>query len=71
MTNFAHVPVLLRETIEGLAVQPGARYIDGTLGGGGHTAALLAAGAGQVLGIDRDPAALEAARQQLDPGRVT
>jgi 16S rRNA (cytosine1402-N4)-methyltransferase len=46
-------------------VRPGGRYIDGTLGGAGHTAALLAAGAEQILGIDQDPAALEAARGRL------
>ena len=73
MTNFTHTPVLLAEAIEGLAVRPGASYIDGTLGGGGHTSALLAAGAGHVLGIDRDPAALEAtrARFQGEQARLT
>ena len=65
MTGFAHTPVLRDQAIEGLAVRPGASYIDGTLGGGGHTRALLAAGAGHVLAIDRDPAALEAARANL------
>ncbi len=66
MVSFAHTPVLLAETIEGLRVLPGAAYIDGTLGGGGHTTALLAAGAGRVLGIDRDPEALAAARRRLE-----
>src|SRR3712207_5750917 len=71
--HFSHAPVLLQETIEGLAIRPGAKYVDGTLGGGGHTRALLAAGAGAVLGIDRDPAALEAARVAFAgmPGQVT
>ncbi|MDQ5850924.1 MAG: 16S rRNA (cytosine(1402)-N(4))-methyltransferase RsmH [Chloroflexota bacterium] len=73
MTNFTHTPVLLAEAIDGLAVRPGASYIDGTLGGGGHTSALLAAGAGHVLAIDRDPAALEAARAKFqgEQARVT
>jgi 16S rRNA (cytosine1402-N4)-methyltransferase len=65
MENFSHQPVLLMETVDGLAVRGGGRYIDGTLGGAGHTDALLAAGAGHVLGIDRDPAALAAARRRL------
>jgi len=65
MASFSHQPVLLKETIDGLAVRRGGRYVDGTLGGSGHTEALLAAGAGAVLGIDRDPAALAAARERL------
>src|SRR5687767_12007723 len=73
MAAFAHTPVLLAETIAGLRVRPGACYIDGTLGGAGHTAALLRAGAGQVLGIDRDAEALAAASARLaaETGRVT
>lgn len=62
---FNHIPVLLAETIDGLAIRPGGSYIDGTLGGGGHTAAMLERGAGRVLGIDQDPAALQAARERL------
>jgi 16S rRNA (cytosine1402-N4)-methyltransferase len=45
------------QVLAALAVEPGARYLDGTLGGGGHTALLLARGA-LVLGLDADPAAL-------------
>ena len=52
-----HIPVLLKETIEGLAVKPGGRYVDGTLGRAGHTQEILARG-GVVLGIDRDDQAL-------------
>jgi 16S rRNA (cytosine1402-N4)-methyltransferase len=58
--NADHVPVLLNEVITGLHIQQGSRMIDGTLGGGGHTAAFLRQSApdGQVLGIDADPAAI-------------
>src|SRR5512145_2602315 len=64
-----HVPVLLAEVMSGIAPQPGGRYIDGTLGGGGHAAAMLAASTpdGQLLGIDTDPAALATARERLAP----
>jgi 16S rRNA (cytosine1402-N4)-methyltransferase len=55
-----HVPVLLAEVLAALQVHQGGDYIDGTLGGGGHTEAILtqAAPAGRVLGIDADPAAI-------------
>ena len=64
----AHIPVLVEETIKALAVQPGGRYIDCTLGGGGHAAAILeqSAPGGQLLGIDADPEAINAARQRLE-----
>ena len=61
-----HVSVLLQETIDGLALKAGGRYIDGTVGGGGHTEAILKqAAASQVLGIDADPAALKRAALRL------
>lgn len=62
-----HVPVLLDEVIQGLAVGPGGRYIDGTLGGGGHTAAILEHSApdGRVLGLDADPAAIRRVQERL------
>lgn len=62
-----HVPVLLEAVIDGLAPQPGACLIDGTLGAGGHAAAWLAAAApdGRVLGFDRDPGALTLAAEHL------
>ena len=59
----AHIPVLLTPVLESLL--PATRVIDGTLGAGGHAAALLAGGAGALLGLDRDPAALALARAAL------
>ncbi|MBI2830981.1 MAG: 16S rRNA (cytosine(1402)-N(4))-methyltransferase RsmH [Chloroflexi bacterium] len=63
----AHIPVLREETIHALAVQAGGRYIDCTLGAGGHAIAILerSAPGGQLLGIDADPTAIELARQRL------
>ena len=54
-----HVPVLLREVVAGLAIAPGETIVDGTFGAGGYTRALLEAGAGRVIGFDRDPQAIE------------
>jgi 16S rRNA (cytosine1402-N4)-methyltransferase len=63
-----HIPVLLEETIEALAVQPGGRYVDCTLGAGGHAAAILerSSPGGQLLGIDADSRALKMARTRLE-----
>jgi len=68
MSAPTHIPVLLQETIEALAVQPGGRYIDCTLGAGGHAAAILerSSPGGQLLGIDADPDTIEAARSRLE-----
>ena len=56
----AHTPVLLEEAMWALSVQPGGRYIDCTLGGGGYAAAILehSQPGGQLLGLDADPEAL-------------
>jgi 16S rRNA (cytosine1402-N4)-methyltransferase len=64
---FAHVAVLQAQVLAALAPQPGGRYIDGTLGGGGHASAVLAASGpdGRLLGIDADEEALRAAGQRL------
>ena len=62
----AHVPVLRREAIEILNVQPDGFYIDATLGAGGHAEEILRRlERGKLLGIDRDRAALAAARERL------
>lgn len=53
-----HIPVLLKEALEALNVQPGEKYVDCTLGGGGHTDGILKAG-GIVLGIDQDEEAIK------------
>jgi len=62
-----HIPVLREEVIEALAVQPGGRYIDCTLGGGGHAAAILenSSPGGQLLGIEADPDNIKIAREKL------
>src|SRR5205823_2190208 len=62
--SFQHRTVLRREAVDLLAPAPGKVFLDGTLGGGGHAEALLDAGA-KVIGLDQDPAALEAARTRL------
>jgi 16S rRNA (cytosine1402-N4)-methyltransferase len=61
-----HRPVLLHEAIEFLQVRPDGIYIDATLGGGGHAEEILKRlGSGRLLGLDRDPRALEVARERL------
>lgn len=63
----AHIPVLLEEVSQALAIQPGGRYIDGTVGSGGHAAAILdqSSPGGQLLGIDADPEAIKATQERL------
>lgn len=63
-----HIPVLVKETVEALNVLPWGRYIDCTIGNGGHAAAILehSAPGGQLLGIDADPEAIKAAQARLD-----
>ena len=62
-----HTPVLLNETVEALQVQPGKRYVDCTLGSGGHTIAILEKSLpnGKVLAIDADPETIRAAKTGL------
>ena len=64
MSAFAHASVLREETVSLLAPAPGKVILDGTVGGGGHALALSEAGA-RVVGLDQDPAALDAARARL------
>lgn len=66
--DFQHTPVLLDAVLAGLAPRSGGRYIDATVGGGGHSAALLQASSpdGQLLGIDADTEALQAATRVLE-----
>lgn len=62
-----HRPVLTREVVDRLGVRPGGRYLDATLGGGGHAEAILEASApdGRLLGVDADPAAVARTRERL------
>ena len=65
--RFDHKPVLLRETIEGLRIKPEGTYVDGTLGGGGHSSVILEKlnDQGRLIGIDQDGAAVAAAGERL------
>jgi 16S rRNA (cytosine1402-N4)-methyltransferase len=66
-----HVPVLIGEVIEALAIHQGDTLVDGTFGAGGYTRAMLQAGAGRVIGFDRDPEAIEAGRSLVPDPRLT
>ena len=65
--EFAHTSVLLEETIEGLHIRPNGVYVDGTLGGAGHSYEICRrlSGAGRLIGIDQDGDAIEAAKERL------
>lgn len=66
MMNFKHVPVLFDETINALQIKPDGIYIDGTMGGGGHSEAILKRlTTGKLLSIDQDPDAMLAAGKRL------
>ena len=74
MKEFHHVSVLLQECIDGLNIKPDGIYVDGTLGGAGHSSQIAARlTTGRLIGIDRDPVALAAAGKRLEPykDRVT
>ena len=74
MSEFHHVSVLLSQCIEGLNIKPDGIYVDGTLGGAGHSSQIAKRlTTGRLIGIDRDPVALKAAGERLAPygDRVT
>lgn len=74
MSEFHHVSVLLDECIQALDIKPEGIYVDGTLGGAGHSSEVAKRlTTGRLIGIDRDPVALEAASKRLAPyaDRVT
>ena len=74
MSEFHHVSVLLDECIEALNIRPDGIYVDGTLGGAGHSSQIVRRlTTGRLIGIDRDPVALKAASERLAPysDRVT
>jgi 16S rRNA (cytosine1402-N4)-methyltransferase len=66
-----HLPVLVNEVIAALAISGGETVVDGTFGAGGYTRAMLAAGAGRVVGFDRDPDAIEAGGSLVPDSRLT
>jgi len=65
--GFIHKPVMVAEVLAALGPKPGGRYVDGTVGGGGHAAAILRGStpSGWLFGCDRDGAALETAAARL------
>lgn len=66
-----HVPVLVSDVIAALQIHDGETVVDGTFGAGGYTRAMLSAGAGRVIGFDRDPDAIEAGRSLVPDPRLT
>ena len=57
--SFSHIPVLLHETVDGLNIKENGIYVDGTAGGGGHSAEILShLKDGKLISIDQDPDAI-------------
>lgn len=68
MTEFHHVSVLLQEAVDALNIRPDGIYLDGTLGGAGHSREIVRRlTTGRLICVDRDPMALEAAKDRLSP----
>ncbi len=68
MTRFEHIPVMLNQCIEGLNIKPQGVYLDGTVGGAGHSSQILKRlSGGTLIAVDRDPVALQTARERLEP----
>ena len=65
--EFKHISVLLNESVDALGIKPNGIYVDGTMGGGGHSEAIVSklSSGGLLIGIDRDTEALEASRKRL------
>ena len=65
--EFSHIPVLLNECLEGLAIDPTGIYLDGTAGGGGHSSQIARRlTTGRLVSLDQDPDAIEAAGKALE-----
>ncbi len=66
---FSHIPVLLNETVEGLRIRPDGIYLDGTVGGGGHSEEIAKrlSDKGRLVCLDQDSEAIEAAGKRLEP----
>ena len=65
--EFLHIPVLLNEVLEGLDIKPDGIYVDGTVGGAGHSREIAKrlSAKGFLIGLDRDPDAVEAAGESF------
>lgn len=69
MEKFSHIPVLLNETLDSLNIKPDGIYVDGTLGGAGHSSEIAKrlSEKGRIIGIDQDEDAIKAATERLKP----
>ena len=64
--EFSHIPVLFKETVDGLNIKPEGIYVDGTVGGAGHSRAIAERlSGGRLIAIDRDPDAVQTASERL------
>lgn len=70
MTEFSHIPVMLEECIDALQIKKGGIYVDGTLGGAGHSRRIAEKGV-KLIGIDRDITAINTAKERLKDYDVT